>query len=366
MMSDDQGFPQTDPQIDQSQSVPLAAFLYRDFNCRIRIVRKIAAGGMGTVSEGIMYGVGGFEKRVAIKEILPRASNDHLFVEMFISEARLVADLVHENIVQIYHLNRQDSQYFIVMEYVHGLSLAEFIDRHQTTEDPTGLRHLPLELAVFITSRIARGLAYAHSRLDAKGRPLHIVHRDVCPKNILITTEGLPKLGDFGIASAGVMQMDQGQFGAVGKLSYMAPEQAAIGLVDFRADIFSLGLVLAELISLKPMRDKWKNNLMTAAINGWSDWEALPADLPDDLRVILKKMLAEDPADRYQSTGELARDLEVFIYGHGYGPTVVTLESYLRELAPDLYRHDRELQAAAAQRVSADALTKIRPSEVTD
>ncbi|MBU1432030.1 protein kinase, partial [Myxococcota bacterium] len=145
-----------------------------------RIVRKIAQGGMGTVCEAIHCGANGFEKRVAIKQLLPKLSDDQVFVSLFVTEAKLVANLVHENIIQIYQLNRYQGGYYIVMEYVHGLSLAEFIQRHKD-------KHLGEELAVFIVSRIARGLAHAHSRRNAQGESLKIVHRDVCPNNTLIT-----------------------------------------------------------------------------------------------------------------------------------------------------------------------------------
>lgn len=333
-------------------------------HCKLRVVRQIASGGMGAVSEAIQEGAGGFEKRVAIKEILPGKAHDQ-FVEMFIDEAKLVANLVHENIVQIYQLNVIDSHYYIVMEYVNGLALADLIYLHLGQNIDGSKQILPPELAVFVTSRIARGLAYAHSRTDQFGNPLDIVHRDVCPKNILITAEGLPKLGDFGIASAANMQIDHDKQ-AVGKFSYMSPEQAAGIDVDFRADIFSLGLVLFELLTLRRARQKWDNNLMVAAINGWIDWDLLPKKLPRKLTNLLKTMLAADPGKRYQSTDELAQDLELYIYGKGYGPTVVTLEKYLRQVAPELY----DFQIASSDRQAnlksrAEATTGLNPEQKT-
>ena len=333
-------------------------------HCKLRIVREIASGGMGTVSEAIQEGAGGFEKRVAVKEILPSEAHDQ-FVKMFIGEAKLVANLVHENIVQIYQLNEIDSHFYIVMEYVNGLALADLIDLHRCRNNDGSDQPIPPELAVFITSRIARGLAYAHGRTDEFGKPLNIVHRDVCPKNVLITAEGLPKLADFGIASAANMQLDF-EKQAVGKFSYMSPEQAASGEIDFRADIFSLGLVLFELLTLRRARSKWDDNLMIAAVNGWIDWDILPRKLPRKLTNLLKKMLAEDPGKRYQSTDELAQDLELYIYGKGYGPTVVTLEKYLRQVAPELY----DFQIASSDRHAnlksrAESTTAITPEENT-
>ena len=333
--------------------------------CNLRIVRTIASGGMGTVSEAIQYGAGGFEKRVAVKEILPDACDEKSFVDMFIAEAKLVANLVHENIVQIYQLGQLESTYYIMMEYVNGLPLAEFIDLHRG-KGPSGIdRVIPPELAIFIVSRIARGLAYAHSRTDHKGNPLNIVHRDVCPKNIMITTEGLPKLGDFGVASAEHLQMDPQGKHAVGKFSYMSPEQAASTDVDHRSDIFSLGLVLLEMLTLQRSRSKWSENLMIAAVNGWVDWEALPRRTPRRLRNLLQQMLAVEPKKRFQSTDELAHDLEYYIYGKGYGPTVVTLEKYLRSVAPDIYKRHGDSRSPDEKRINSEATTAMPPEENT-
>jgi len=292
-------------------------------------VRTIAAGGMGSVYEARQLGAAGFEKRVAIKTILPEYSDDQRFVELFIQEAKLVADLVHENIIQIYQFGLSSDGYYIVMEYINGLPLAEFIRVHNATD-----RRIPEELAVFIVSRIARGLAYAHSRVGREGVPLNIVHRDVCPNNILITTEGLPKLGDFGIAKAATQVVRA----KGGKKSYMSPEQASSGQVDFRSDIYSLGLVLFELLAQRQARLMWADQLAEAARQGWVDWASLPASVSAPVRTILERMLQGDPLRRYSATEQLAYDLEYAIYHKGYGPTVVTLESYLRQHFPGLYR----------------------------
>ena len=292
---------------------------------RYRIVREIASGGMGTIFEALQLGANGFSKRVAIKTLLPRLAGNKRFIDMFIDEAKLVANLVHENIIQIYHLSQTSEGWHIVMEYVNGISLHDFIRTHALMPEP-----LPPKLAVFITSRIARALAYAHGRTSEDGEPLNIVHRDVCPNNVLITTEGLPKLGDFGIAKAASTVMPER--GLMGKLYYMAPEQARKEAVDFRADIYSLGLVLFELLSLRPARrfaDEDGEDVLHLAEDGRLNWDALPKDLDSALRAILEKMLANDPQERYADTNEVGYALEYYIYHSGYGPTVVTIEQYL-------------------------------------
>jgi serine/threonine protein kinase len=300
---------------------------------RLVITRKIAEGGMGAVYQARQLGVEGFEKTVAIKTLLAKLAQDE-YTELFIAEAKLVANLVHENIVQIYQLGRIASGFYIVMEYIHGLSLAQFIEYHRLVNLP-----LATELAVHIVSRIARGLAYAHKFRDASGIPLEIVHRDVCPNNILITTEGLSKLADFGVAKV-TKHLVLGDGSYVGKLLYMAPEQALKQPVDFRADMFALGAVLFELLSFKTIRSDEPGLRLTAAerlVTQPIPWELLPKDLAPDLAGILRKMLAFSPGDRYQDTDQLARDLEYSIYKSGYGPTIQTLEHYLRRHFHYLY-----------------------------
>jgi serine/threonine protein kinase len=301
---------------------------------RFRIVRKIAEGGMGAVYEALQEGVEGFEKRVAIKTLLPQVCNREDFVQLFVHEAKLVADLVHENIVQIYQLGRNGKEYYIVMELVRGLPLSRFLRLHVLTDTI-----VPRDLAIFITARIARGLAYAHSRKDINGSPMNIVHRDICPSNILVTTEGLPKIADFGIAIATTNFELVDKELLWGKAGYMSPEQANRYDIDFRSDIFSLGALLFELLAGKKIRNSSNiRKLVALAKGGIVDWARLPKDVPRAIRDILKRCLALAPEDRYEETAALARDLEYEIYKDGYGPTIQTLESYLRDQFPYLYR----------------------------
>lgn len=306
---------------------------------RFRIVRKIADGGMGSVYEVIEDGAEGFQKILALKTILPELADDPKSVRMFVREAKLVANLVHENIVQIIQLGRTPAGYYILMEYVKGLPLHEFMVYHRLQR----LR-VPAPLAVFICARIARGLAYAHTRQDEFGQPMGIVHRDVCPSNILLSTEGQPKLTDFGVALVPTEATMTGSMQLLGKLGYMAPEQANSRPVDLRADLFSLGAVLFELLAGAPLREKGSPlETMEAALEGRVHWQALPPDLDPELAKLLRRLLATAPADRYASTEELCTALEYYIYHDGYGPTIATLAAYLREHFPDLYKVKRRL-----------------------
>jgi len=300
---------------------------------RIDLVREIARGGMSLVYEGRLHGIDGFVKSVAVKMMLDAWGENERFMQLCAAEARLVSDLVHENIVQIHQLGRTPAgQYYVVMEYVHGLPLRQFLDHHRMRN-----RSVPVPLAVHIASRIARGLAYAHTFHDDQGACLHIVHRDVCPSNILVTTEGLAKLADFGVAKATSMTLLDGRW-LTGKVPYMSPEQAACGDVDFRADQFSLAAVLFELIGGEPIRDPRLDPGKTRFSDLEIPWDRLPPDLDDALRDVLERALHPDPNERYGRTSEMATALEFVIYRDGYGPTIQTVEAYMRKEFPYLYQ----------------------------
>src|SRR5713226_384685 len=210
---------------------------------RYDIVRKIFEGGMGIVYEAEQHGARNFVKRVAIKVVRQSYANNKQFIDNFIGEAKLVADLIHTNIVQTYHLGEAKGVYYIAMELIRGVNLEQFSE--QLTEKE---RLLPVDIAVFVASRVVRGLAYAHAKTDKDGKTLGIVHRDVSFKNIMIAFEGDVKLTDFGIAKArGFLADNEGEVVA-GKADYMSPEQANFQVTDKRSDIFSAGVVLAQLL----------------------------------------------------------------------------------------------------------------------
>jgi eukaryotic-like serine/threonine-protein kinase len=294
-----------------------------------RIVRKLFEGGMGIVYEADQLGACGFTKRVAIKVIRQSFASQKLFLENFIGEARLVADLIHTNIVQTYHFGSNGNSYFIVMEYVRGVNLEQFTRRLAEQR-----RVLPLELAVFIVSRIARGLAYAHAKTGKDGRRLGIVHRDVSFKNIMIAFEGDVKLTDFGIAKArGFLQDQEGEVVA-GKADYMSPEQANFQITDQRSDLFSAGVVLGHLalgynIFKGATSDESRDRIMSLDV---PDFRQLDRRIEDRLNTILQRSLARDLDQRYPYADELLFELEHLIYHSGYGPTNETLGKFIREL----------------------------------
>jgi serine/threonine protein kinase len=328
---------------------------------RFRLIRKISEGGMGSVYEATLYGVRGFEKTVAIKTVLETLSQNQEFVEMFIGEAKLVADLVHQNICQVYQLGTFGNRYYIAMEYVAGVDLAQFIARHGETGSL-----VPPELGTFIISRVCRGLEYAHCKRDRQGHLLGVVHRDVSPKNIMISIEGEVKLTDFGVAKARNLMKDQEGKVLLGKAQYMSPEQAGLLPTDGRSDLFSLGIVMFELLTNQKLfrSDSTKatlKNVVAKPIPSLRDYN--PA-IPADVDRIFARALERDLDKRYQSAAEMGYDLEYAIYGKGYGPTIVVLERYMRKLFPQLYTPVAENRAATAPMPAPDGTTSMFPPTV--
>jgi eukaryotic-like serine/threonine-protein kinase len=296
---------------------------------RYEIVRKLYEGGMGIVYEAEQMGAQGFVKRVAIKVVRQNYATQTQFIDNFIGEAKLVADLIHTNICQTYHLGETQGVYFIAMELIRGANLEQFSQQLEERR-----RVLPTELAVFVVSRVARGLAYAHKKTDKNGNPLGIVHRDVSFKNIMIAQEGDVKLTDFGIAKArGFLSDNEGEVVA-GKADYMSPEQANFKITDKRSDIFSAGVVLGHLLLGNNVfkgesAEESRQRVIRMPI---PDFRTLDKRVDDRLNQILNRSLERDLDKRYPNADELLYDLEHYMYHSGYGPTNETLGRFMQEL----------------------------------
>lgn len=301
-----------------------------------RVINKIAEGGMGQVYMAEQLGVSGFSKTVGIKTIRRELLDRYYYRDMFIDEAKLVASLIHENIQQVYQLVDMAGSLAIIMEWVHGITLEDINARLDDKND-----YLPPELGVFVTSRIARALAYAHDKRGPDGRPLFLVHRDVSPVNIFVSWGGVVKLADFGIAKAMSARKSVRDGEIMGKAPYLAPEQARGQVVDARSDIFSLGLVLFELLTgeqVYPVEaiDDAVHLHDTREIPSPREWN--PSISPE-IEVIMRKMLERDPNKRYQRAKHIVRDLELLLYSSGYGPTNERLAEYIDELFPEVDKH---------------------------
>ena len=297
-------------------------------NTRYEIVRKIARGGMGEVFLARQMGFGGFSKDVVLKQIHDTFADDPEFVTMFLEEARIAALLDHPNIVQIYGLGQQGKSHFIVMEYVPGLSVSRMLKR---VGGP-----VPLHVGVQIVAEIAGGLQYAHDMTDGEGDPLGLVHRDVSPPNILVSTAGSVKITDFGIAKV-KWSTTKTRAGVVkGKYSYLAPEQVKGDVADRQSDLYSLGLNLYELTTGQRAYCKGEQIevLRNVAKGDFPPPETLVPDYPADLHRVLMKALATRRRERYDHCGEFQEDLLALLVAWGVKMTPAKLGHYL-QLAMD-------------------------------
>ena len=220
-----------------------------DAPTRFRLVRQLARGGMSTVYEAEQVGPSDFTKRMAVKIIHERYAAHPEWRQLFVDEAKLSANLVHGNIVQIYQLGESVDRLFIAMELIKGVTLRTLINTHRARRLP-----LPPDVAAYCASRICRALDFAHHFRDARGVHLDIVHRDVSPGNVMLTWDGQVKLADFGIAKARTMADPSANRPLLlGKKHYMSPEQLLGRSVAPSSDVFSMGVVLFELFALRSL-----------------------------------------------------------------------------------------------------------------
>ncbi|HEY1335790.1 MAG TPA: serine/threonine-protein kinase, partial [Myxococcaceae bacterium] len=274
----------------------------------------------------------GFEKLLVIKRILPHLAEDPQFVEMFLGEAKLAAQLNHPNLVQLFDFGEAEGSYFIAMEYIDGPTLRLMLSRARDLRTP-----ISLGLAARIVSSAAEGLAYAHDFRDhVTDEPLHLVHRDVSPDNILVGRSGAVKLVDFGIAKARG-QSHHTQAGTVkGKVAYMAPEQLRGEPLDRRVDLYALGVVLYELCTGQMPFEAGSDASMVRAVLYDA---AIPAvrrvpSLPRAIQSILDRLLAKDRNARYPDCRTLHDDLEAFIPSTGEATNGFALSRLVAQLAP--------------------------------
>lgn len=285
---------------------------------KYEVVKRLDAGGMAEVFIGRTVGIAGITKKVAIKRVLPHLAQNKKFVSMFLDEARVGMRLSHANVVQVFDVGEDEGTYFIVMEFIDGVSLKDIVDtlRKRRLVAPVGA-------AVQIVAEAARGLNYAHNERDENGSPLHIVHRDVSPPNILVSVQGEVKVTDFGLAKA-ASQLETTDPGVVkGKFSYLSPEAVDGETVDKRADIFSLGIVLFELLTGKRLF-LGENDYQTVLSVGKAHVPSvamLNRAVPELLDDIVHKALARNREDRYQAAEDFADALTSFLYTSGVKAT---------------------------------------------
>jgi serine/threonine protein kinase len=270
---------------------------------------RIASGGMGEVYRGTAIGPDGVQKPVAIKLVRDHLLREPWIVDMFVEEAKVAFLLTHPNIVQTYELGQVDGHYFLVMEYVAGLSLEKLLDHsHRRLNQP-----LPLSIVLYIAARIARGLAYAHELCDQQGTALGIVHRDVSPGNILLADDGQVKLVDFGLAKSVLRRGESIAGGVKGKLAYMAPEQLRGEQLDARADIYALGITLFEMLSGKNPFGPPGEVTLHGRLYGESAGPRLTElanHVEPPIPALVARCLAEKSSERFESARAFGRELD--------------------------------------------------------
>ncbi|MCP3139673.1 serine/threonine protein kinase [Pyxidicoccus xibeiensis] len=283
---------------------------------RYELVSELGHGGMAKVYRARVAGPGGFEKTLVVKCILPHLAQDPQFVEMFLSEARLAARLNHPNLVQIFDFGESEGAYFLAMEYIDGPTLRALLRRLHGQE-----QRVPYPLCARIASSVCEGLTFAHEFCDPDtGEAMRMVHRDVSPDNILLTRSGNVKLVDFGIAKA-TSQAPQTQVGTLkGKVPYMAPEQLRNEPLAPSSDVYSLGVVLYEMVAgAKPFEAANDAALMHAILyEPFIPLAARREDVPQPLQYIVQRALAKDRTKRYASCREMQADLDRYLLSCGH------------------------------------------------
>ena len=297
---------------------------------RYELGERIAEGGMAVVHKATLRGEAGFEKTVALKVMQPHFAGDATYEKMFLDEARIVAQLDHPNLIEVYDLGKDGGDLYMAMELVSGRSLAEIWDACRAR----GVR-LRGDVVAWIGARVAEGLHHAHDLTDrASGTPQNLVHRDVNPSNVLITFDGHVKVIDFGLVHA-TDRLSKTSTGIVkGKIAYLSPEQTVGRTVDRRSDIFSLGVTLWELSAdrrlFKQEVDSETVLLIRDAVV--DDPTSFVPDFPSLLWLVLKRALAKEPEDRYLTAADFARDLVGVARVEGSIIQAATLASIMRVL----------------------------------
>ncbi|MBW3671641.1 MAG: TonB family protein, partial [Acidobacteria bacterium] len=321
------------------------------------LLEKIATGGMAEVWKARMRGLEGFEKIVAIKKILPHLSDNDEFIDMFVDEAKLAAQLSHNNIIHIYDLGKIDGSWFIAMEYNDGYDLKSLMAQGREAERP-----LPIPLSLFIASKVASAHDYAHRKKGFDEQELGVVHRDVSPQNVLISREGDIKICDFGIAKAATKASHTQAGSLKGKLQYMSPEQAWGRHVDHRSDIFATAAVLFEMLAGRKL---FSGDSELSVLDQVREARVpLPStynpQVSAEIDEVVLKGLEKDPAERFRTAGEMARAIDAILSNYKPAPSSLDLASYIEAIEEP---ENHPMPPVAAEQPSARIAPPVEPEE---
>ncbi len=279
---------------------------------RYQLLERLAVGGMAELYRARSVAAAGVSKAVVVKKILPAFAGQRDFVRMFVNEAKIAVTLSHGNIAQVFDFGEVDGEYYLAMEYVRGQPLSKVIRRAHAL----GLPWLPEEYAVFIALEMTKGLQYAHTRSDEAHRPLHIIHRDVSPQNLIIGYEGEVKIVDFGIARARGATDSELREGAVkGKYPYFSPEQARGDEVDLRTDVYATGVVLYQMCCGRlPHEGKMVQTMQSILRGEFPAPRSLNPGLSAELEEVLLRAMAASSEDRYPSAEAMGHALSEHLH----------------------------------------------------
>jgi phosphate/phosphite/phosphonate ABC transporter binding protein len=321
---------------------------------KYELISRLATGGMAEVFLARERGLAGLERLVVIKRMLPHLADDPVFVDMFLREARLIARINHPHIVHIHELGEEAGRYFIALEYIHGVTVREL----QVLAAEQG-RELPLEVSVAIAAQACRGLRAAHELTDLDGKPLGVIHRDISPHNLMCTSQGNIKLLDFGVAKITAREDEATYSGELkGKFSYMSPEQCMQIKLDQRSDIFSLGIVLWEMLTGRRLFKRASNLEMMQAI---TRGEVIPPStyneaVPAALDQVVLKALTTKPEDRWPSAQAMRKALMECAARHGWSDEPEVIAPTVAQIAGALLKERRdELERAVEGSAGLDA-----------
>lgn len=324
------------------------------------LLERLGVGGMAEVYAARRSGPRGFSKRVALKCILPQLAQDPRFVDMFCDEARIMAALNHANLVQVLDFGEIDGQLYTALEFVEGVSCARLLRAVAARG-----RVFPHGAALYIAHEVLQGLDYAHEACDERGRPLQIVHRDVSPGNILIGRTGEVKLTDFGILQSSFVEARTSPGELKGKLGYMSPEQVVGRPVDKRSDLFTLGIVLAEMLLARPLfPGRSELDVLTRIYE--CDLRVLNrhgSELPRDLLRVLDRALARDPNDRFQTARQFRGAVRMAMRQLGVAPNETELLPWLHEadVLPSKSGQRPVVDTSALKPASRSTLPSVAP-----
>jgi len=313
------------------------------------LLDRIGIGGMAEIYRSKLIGDKGFEKQIVIKKLLSQFAQDKEMVRLFIGEARLAALLQHENIAATYDFGEIDGNFYLAMEYLSGKDLYTVLQKTRERENCLEIKH-----ALLIASKICEGMDYAHRLKDLQGKPLNIIHRDLTPHNIFITYDGKVKIFDFGVAKAEMLD-NKTRAGVVkGKLSYMSPEQLSGEAIDFRSDVFSIGILLYEMLSGQRMYSGDTATLIKKCITvDYEHLENIVPDLPPELHAILHKALARDVEARYQSCADMQADIDDLMFSMAERQDSKSLQNYIRSLFANEFESDQEEEVSFIEKTVA-------------